>query len=166
MPALRCLSWALRTSKKFYAKPRQLFSGEAASTGQPRTSECEMGLVTALLEIISRTLEGQGSDIEEQLSLSSVLLALTSRRTLSLPPRITEGRVDKSWTVSETLVWEDDARCSEPVVLGTRGPPKPPPHSGTGAHSTEKTRRRQKRRGYRPHPLRLSRLLCSFLSLY
>lgn len=112
------------------------------------------------------TLEGQGSDIEEQLSLSSVLLALTSPRTLSLPPRITEGRAEKSWPASETLVWEDDARCPEPVVLGPRSPTKPPPHSGTGARSTEETRRRQKRRGCRPHPLRLSRLLCSFLSLY
>lgn len=110
------------------------------------------------------TLEGQGSDIEKQLSLSSVLLALTSRWTLSLPPLITEGRAEKSW--SETSCGRMMARCSEPVVLGTRGPQKPPPHSGTGAHSTEKRRRRQKRRGCRPHPLRLSRLLCSFLSLY
>lgn len=82
------------------------------------------------------TLEGQGSDNEEQLSLSSVLLALTARRTLSLPPRITEGRAEKSWPASETLMWEDDVRCPEPVVLGTGDPPKPPPHSGTGAHST------------------------------
>lgn len=90
------------------------------------------------------TLKGQSSDIEEQLSLSSVLLALTARRTLSLSPRITESRAEKSWPASETFKWEDDVRCPEPVVLGTGDTPKPPPHSGTGAHSTEETRRKQR----------------------
>jgi hypothetical protein len=75
---------------------------------------------------------------------------------MSLPPSITEGRAKESWPASETLGWEDDDPCPELVVLGTRCSPKPPPHSGTGVHSTEETRRRQKRRGCRPHPLRLS----------